>query len=104
MAMIDLSFAYLAAAGLIAVLFLLAKQNQKQGWRKPRAVWWQTRATEAIGAFKARAESPAQDEGLQHLGDLDRLRQSLVTHGEPTRPASAEVGKQDKRAPGVPSR
>jgi hypothetical protein len=96
--MIELSFAYLSAAGLIAGLVLLARRNQQQGWHKHRAQWLEVQSNAAVRAFVAKPLPP--DETLQHLADLDRLRQSLVAHNQP---APAEVPHTDKQEKLVPS-
>lgn len=99
----ELSLAYLSAAGLIATLFLLARRNRKQGWRKPRPVWSELQAIAAVRAFEAKGDPSRPIETLQHLGDLDRLRQSLVAHGKPQPPEALEVPvktpKKDTLAP-----
>ena len=84
--MMQLSFAYLAATGLIAVLVMLARRNQKQGWRRRRGVWLEARAEAALRTV----EPPSAEAPLQHLGDLGRLNDSLVAHGVPQAPALAE--------------
>jgi len=84
--MMQLSFAYLCAAGLIAVLVLLALRNRKQGWRRRRGVWLEVEAEAALRAV----ESPSVAEPLHHVGDLGRLHESLVAHGAPQAPAPAE--------------
>lgn len=86
--MIELSLAYLVGAGLIAGLFFMAKQNQKQGWRKHRAVWGQATLT----AFETQPEPP---QTLSHLGDLGRLQQSLVAHGKPQSPENVPEKTSD---------
>jgi hypothetical protein len=71
--MLELSFAYLVAAALIGGLFLLAVQNQKQGWRKQRSGLGEIQAAAALASFETKA-----DPALQHLSDLVRLQQSLA--------------------------
>ena len=72
--MLELSFAYLISAALIAGLVFLAVRNRNQGWRKQRGVWQEVQATAAIAAFEAsKAAAP-----LEHFNDLVRLRQSLA--------------------------
>lgn len=97
--MTELAFAYLFAAGLIGGLVLLASRNQRQGWRKQRPQWLAVQANAAAKAFEAKPHAP--DDTLQHLADLDRLRQSLVAHNQP---APAEVPRTDKQEKLVPSR
>jgi hypothetical protein len=84
--MMQLSFAYLAATGFIAVLVLLARRNQKQGWRRRRGVWLESKAEAALRTV----EAPTAEGPLQHLGDLGRLNDSLVAHGVPQAPAPVE--------------
>jgi hypothetical protein len=90
--MMQLSFAYLFAAGLISLLFLLARRNRKLGWRRQRGVWLQMQAEAALRTVQARpAGAPAQQlDGFSHLGDLGRLQESLVAHGAPQAPAPVE--------------
>ncbi|MGA3185492.1 MAG: hypothetical protein ABSF22_00145 [Bryobacteraceae bacterium] len=75
--MLELVFAYSAAAALIAGMLLLALRNQKQGWRRHRGAWFEARETVAVAAFEAKPQPP-----LQHLGDLVRLQQSLAHPGQ----------------------
>jgi hypothetical protein len=90
--MMQLSFAYLAAAGLISVLVLLGRKNRQQGWRRLRGVWLTRQAEAALRSLEApAAAAPSPDLGdLGHLGDLGRLQESLVAHGAPVTPAPAE--------------
>jgi hypothetical protein len=88
--MMQLSIAYLIAAGLITGLVLLARQNRRQGWRRRRGVWLEERAEAALRTV----ESPSAAPALQHLGDLGRLNQSLVDHDAPVpveKPLKANV-------------
>jgi len=85
----QLSFAYLLAAGLISVLLLLARRNRRQGWRRQRSFWLQVPTEAALRTVDAGA--PAQrSPDFGHLGDLGRLRESLVAHGTPVTPSPAE--------------
>ena len=70
--MVQLTLAYLFAAVLMLILVLLARRNQRQGWRKQR------------GEFFKVSESPALP--AEHQGDLGRLQQSLSAYGEPISP------------------
>jgi hypothetical protein len=75
--MMQLSLAYLFAAGLIAGLVLVARGNEEQGWRSRRGAWFEVRAAAAAArAFEAREDPPAPQAPLQHLDDLERLAQS----------------------------
>jgi hypothetical protein len=71
--MLELSAAYLVAAALIGGLLFLAIRNHKQGWRKQRHVWGQTRSTAAIQSLQPEVELT-----LEHFSDLARLQQSLA--------------------------
>jgi hypothetical protein len=84
-AMLELSLAYLFAAAIIAVLVVLAKRNQQQGWRKQRGQWMNVELTAA----------PALEtwQDPSHMGDLTRLHQSLTVDGQPTRPEPAKPVK-----------
>jgi hypothetical protein len=84
--MMQLSLAYLFAAGLITGLVLLARQNRKQGWRRRRGVWLEEQAELALLTVQSSSPAPT----LQHLGDLGRLNQSLRLHGAPQVPAPVE--------------
>lgn len=84
--MTQLGLAYLFAAGLIAGLFLMARRNRKQGWKRRRAVWLEDRAAAALRTV----ESPSAGAPLQHLGDLGRLHESLVANGPANAPEPAE--------------
>jgi hypothetical protein len=84
--MIQLSLAYLFAAGLISGLVLMARRNRKQGWRRRRGVWLEDQAEAALRTI----ESPSGEPALQHLGDLGRLNESLVAHGVPQAPEPVE--------------
>jgi hypothetical protein len=77
--MMQLSFAYLFAALVIAGLYLLARRNRKQGWRKQREVPYQE------APYQEAIELP-----VDHFADLSRLHQALIAHGEPTRPEPAK--------------
>lgn len=86
----DLSAAYVAAAGLIATLLLLARRNRRQGWRRQRGVWLQVQVEAALRTVQAPAEEAQPSGDLGHLGDLGRLQESLVAHGTPVTPAPGE--------------
>jgi len=90
--MMQLSFAYLFAAGLVATLFLLSRRNRKQGWRRQRGVWLQVQAEAALRTVEAPlAGAPSTHPGdFGHLGDLGRLQESLVAHGAPVTPTPVE--------------
>jgi hypothetical protein len=83
--MTPLSLAYVFAAGMIAALIGLAKWNQRQGWRKRRGHWLEVQSTAAIEALAAGKDPVASDAAM--AGDLRRLNQSLVAHGDSQRPA-----------------
>jgi hypothetical protein len=95
----DLSLAYIVAAGTVGSLILLAKRNQKQGWRKQRISWNQPQILAAQRAFATSVNRPParpltpvmSDVSLQHLGDLSRLREALTANGEPTSPAASPI-------------
>ena len=89
----QLSVAYLFAIGLIGGLLLLARRNQEQGWQKRRGVFFDVESAAAREAFAARKHSPLEDVPLGHLGDLERLHQSLVSH-----PVSQAQREQHERS------
>ena len=80
--MTQLFLAYLFAIGLIAGLVLLARRNREQGWVKHRGTLLDVQSAAARDAFAAPP--------LAHLGDLERLNQSLVSHRDPQPAAPAE--------------
>jgi hypothetical protein len=84
--MMQLSLAYVFAAGLITGLVLLARQNRKLGWRRRRGVWLEDQAELALLTVQSTPVAPT----LQHLGDLSRLSQSLTALGAPQAPAPVE--------------
>jgi hypothetical protein len=88
----DVTAAYLAAAGLIATLVLLARWNRKQGWRRRRGAWLDVQAEAALRTVEARSDSAP----LQHLDDLGRLHQALVAHGVPQAPVPKVLAPQEK--------
>jgi hypothetical protein len=90
--MMQLSFAYLLAAGLISALLLLARRNRRQGWRRQRGVWLQVQAEAALRTVEAAgtgAPAPRLDD-FGHLEDLGRLHQALVDRGVAQAPAPEE--------------
>jgi hypothetical protein len=87
----DTSLAYLAAVALIGALVFLAKRNQKQGWRRQRISWVEAQSNAAARAFTVPDKQIMSDQPLQHLGDLNRLRESLTVHGEPQAPQKETI-------------
>ena len=79
----QLSFAYLFAAGLITVLVLLARRNRKQGWTRQRALWLDVQSAAALKMLEVPENAPGPEAPLQHLGDLGRLQQSLSADSKP---------------------
>ena len=69
----------------LPMLVVLARRNQKQGWRRRRGFWLEAQDEAALRTV----ESPAAEAPLQHLGDLGRLNDSLVAHGVPQASAPA---------------
>ena len=86
----DLSWSDLIAAGTILFLYLAAKQNRKQGWRRRRV----SRFEAALEAFQQPQESPLPE---NHLGDLSRLNQALLSHGEPVQPEAEKAPAESKK-------
>lgn len=83
----DLSSFYIISAGTIVFLFLAAKRNRKQGWRRQRICFHEA----ALQAFTRPHASPSADATADHLGGLVRLCASLLSHGEPIRPEPGEA-------------
>jgi hypothetical protein len=86
--MMQLSFAYLVAAGLIATLVLLARWNRQKGWRRRRGVWLDLQNEAALRAVEARSAAAAAP--VHHMEDLGRLNEALLAHGVPQTPAPDE--------------
>jgi len=87
----DTTLAYLAAAALIGTLVFLALRNQKQGWRKQRVSWVEARSNAALRAFTIPDKRILSEQPLQHVGDLNRLREALTVHGEPQSPEKETI-------------
>ena len=87
----DLSWGDLIAAGTILFLYLAAKQNRKQGWRRRRVSLFEA----ALQAFQRPQESPLPE---AHLGDLSRLRQALLSNGEPIQPEAGKAAAESKKS------
>jgi hypothetical protein len=88
--MMQLSFAYLAAAAVILTLVLLASRNRRQGWRRQRGVWLDAQARAALRTFEAPAAVASNSDHLGHLDDLGRLHRALSAHGVPQAPEPVE--------------
>ncbi len=87
----DLSWSYLIAAGTILFLYLAAKQNRKQGWRRRRVSLFEA----ALEAFEQPQESRLPE---AHLGDLSRLSQALLSHGEPIQPEAGKAPAESQKS------
>lgn len=94
--MVELSLAYLFAAALIGGLVLLARRNQRQGWRKERRSWFEVRSATAVQAFGRTEVESAPSGPLQHLADLARLQEALSAGSETNRPEAAPAAKQEQ--------
>ena len=82
--MLQLLLAYFFAAGMGVTVFYLAKQNRKQGWRRPAARWF------GIELETREAAAPAtlgmESEPGELLPELLRLNRKLSVHGTPVNP------------------
>jgi hypothetical protein len=89
--MLQLVFAYLFAAGTGVAIVYLARQNRKQGWKRPEPKWFgvQLENREAIMPLAPDIES--NPDGL--LAELRQLNHELAAHGKTVNPvvASPEV-------------
>ena len=82
--MLQLVMAYLFAAGAGATLVYLARQNRKQGWRRPAPKWFgvELELRAPAQSVAAGAES-GPGELLPQLLELSR---ELAAHGSPIKP------------------
>lgn len=94
----ELSLAYLFAAALIGGLILLARRNQRQGWRKERRSWFEVQSATAVQAFGRREAESAPTGPLQHLADLARLQEALTSEGATKRPEAVPGAKEQQLA------
>ncbi len=80
--MMQMTVAYLFAMIMIVGLFVLAKRNQKQGWKKHRHT------------FEA---SEQEIPPVEHFSDLMRLNRSLSAYGQAVQPAMSAVAVKTSR-------
>ena len=82
--MLQLLLAYFFAAGMGVTVFYLAKQNRKQGWRRPAARWF------GIELETREAAAPSmrgfESEPDELFPELLRLNRELSVHGTPVKP------------------
>ena len=83
--MLQLVFAYLFAAGTGVTIVYLARQNRRQGWKRPAPKWFgvelQTRETALPAALGVEPEP-----GEVLLPQLLQLNRGLAAHGTPVKP------------------
>ena len=82
--MLQLVVAYLVAASTSVAVVYLARQNRKQGWRRPAVRWFgvelETPETGTTGGSSTRS-----DEG-ELLPQLLQLNRELAAHGTSVKP------------------
>jgi hypothetical protein len=77
--MLQLSLAYLFAAGTSVVVVYLARQNRKQGWKRPIPKWFGVAGSDA-------------DELMPQILQLNR---QLAAHGIPVKPeVESDIGSE----------
>jgi hypothetical protein len=85
--MLELVLAYLFAAGMGVTVVYLARQNRKQGWRRPAPNWFGVELGTRDGA-KPEAVDPDSRE-LLLLPELLQLNRELAAHGTSVKPEVA---------------
>jgi hypothetical protein len=91
--MLQLSLAYLFAAGTSVVVVYLARQNRKQGWKRPSPKWFgvelQNREPAMLSALGAGSDA---DELMPQILQLNR---QLAAHGIPVKPeVESDIGSE----------
>jgi hypothetical protein len=79
--MLQLVLAYLFAAGLGVTIVYLARQNRKQGWRRPASKWFGVELEPHEAAIGIEPEP-----GELLLPQLLQLNRELAAHGTPVKP------------------
>ncbi len=92
----ELLLAYLFAAALIGGLVVLARRNQRQGWRKERRSWFEVQSAAAVQAFGRTEVESAPGGPLQHLADLSRLQEALTADGATNQPEAVPAAKVEQ--------
>jgi hypothetical protein len=83
--MLQLVFAYLFAAGTGVTIVYLARQNRKQGWRRPALKWFGVELETREAALPAAPSvEPEPDELV--LPQLLQLSRELAAHGTAVKP------------------
>ena len=80
---LQLVFAYLFAAGTGVIIVYLARQNRKQGWRRPASKWF---GVELETREAARPAALGVEHEPELLPQLLQLNRELVAHGTPHKP------------------
>ena len=89
--MLQLTLAYIFAAGMGMTAVYFARQNRKQGWQRPAPRWFGVELRDQEPAMPASIEVECTSEPL--MPQLVRLNQGLAAHGTPVRPR-VEVSKE----------
>ena len=82
--MLELVMAYLFAAGTGATLVYLARQNRKQGWRRPAPQWFGVELGGRTVETPVTLEMEPESDPL--LPQLLQLNRELAAHGSPVAP------------------
>ena len=92
---LQLLLAYLFTAGLGITIVYLARQNRKQGWRRPSPRWF---GVELENRQPAAAPLSLGSESDQLLPQILQLNRELAAHGTPIRP-KVESGVESPQTP-----
>lgn len=82
--MLQLILAYALAASTGVAVVYLARQNRKQGWRRPAPRWFGVELEPREAPMPAAFESPSESGDL--LPELLQLNRELASHGTPVKP------------------
>lgn len=82
--MLQLSLAYLFAAGTGVMVVYLARRNRKQGWTRPIPKWFGVELQNGEPAMPAPLAAGSDSEEL--LPQILQLNRQLAAHGTPVKP------------------
>ena len=86
--MLQLTLAYIFAAGMGMTAVYFARQNRKQGWQRPAPRWFGIELRNHEPAMPASLEMESASQAL--TPQLLRLNQELAMHGTPVKPEAEE--------------
>ena len=95
--MLQLVFAYLFAAGTGVAIVYLARQNRKQGWKRPAPKWFGVQLENREARMPAAADIESNSEAL--LAELHRLNHGLAAHGGKVNPLVASPKVESSETP-----